>query len=314
MANIPNILFMGTPQFAAESLQGLIDAGFHMVGVITQPDTAKGRSGKLASSAVKVEAINAAIPVFQPQNKAELTEIVASIAPDLIVVAAYGMIIPQAVLDIPKYGALNIHGSLLPKYRGASPISEAILSGDEETGITIMKMSAGMDEGDVITNYQLPITNEDTTGSLTERMAELGAKAIVETIPGWISGELKATPQNDAEATICRKITKEDGHIDWSLPATQIERMVRAYNPWPTAYSYIDGKRLKILKSQIRHPELVSGSHEGVGTLHFIENKIYVGTGEGVLEILELQPEGKNPMTARDFINGNKDLDGKISE
>jgi len=307
MATNLNILFMGTPQFAAESLQGLVDAGFHVVGVITQPDTAKGRSGKLASSAVKVEAINAAIPVFQPQNKAELTEMVSSIAPDLIVVAAYGMIIPQAVLDIPKYGALNIHGSLLPKYRGASPISEAILSGDQETGITIMKMSAGMDEGDIISDYKLPITNKDTTRSLTERMAELGAKAIVETIPCWISGELTATPQNDAEATICRKITKEDGHIDWNLPVIQIERMVRAYSPWPTAYSFIDGKRLKITLSRLcEESEYINLTD--IGILHFIENKIYVGTGKGVLEILELQPECKKVMSAKDSNNGNKAL------
>jgi len=306
----PNILFMGTPQFAATALHGLVDAGFTVIGVITQPDTAKGRAGTPTPSEVAVEAIKTNIQTFKPTNKTELTEIVTKLKPDLIVVAAYGMIIPQTVLDIPKYGALNIHGSLLPKYRGASPISEAILSGDPETGITIMQMSAGMDEGDVISSFELRISNEDTTASLTVKMADLGAKAIVETIPGWISGKLQATPQDNKLVTTCRKITKEDGHIDWSQPAIQIERMVRAYYPWPTAYAFIGGKRLKFTLSRLCE-EPCDAAISVAGTLRFADNHLYVGTGEGTLEILELQPEGKKPMSARDFINGNKDLDGK---
>jgi methionyl-tRNA formyltransferase len=298
------ILFMGTPQFAATALVGLVEAGFSVMGVVTQPDTKKGRSGLETPSEVKIEAEKAKIPVFQLQNKAELTELVTKLTPELIVVAAYGMIVPQSVLDVPKYGTLNIHGSLLPKYRGASPISEAILSGDEETGITIMKMSLGMDEGPSISNYQLPISNEDTTASLTTKMAKLGAKAIVETIPGWISGALKSTPQDDKKATYCKKLTKEDGHIDWNETAIQIERKVRAYNPWPTAYTFVDGKRMKMLRASC-FPGHRPGMTGDAGALNFEGGHIYVPTGDGTLEILELQPEGKKPMSAKDYINGN---------
>lgn len=317
MKSSPSILFMGTPQFAATALQGLITAGFNVTGVITRPDTSKGRSSSKTFSEGKIVANEHKIPVFQPENKSELVEVVKKLNPNLIVVAAYGMIVPKEVLDTPKYGALNIHGSLLPKYRGASPIAEAILNGDKETGITIMEMSLGMDEGPIITNYKLLITNEDTTDTLTGGMSRLGAKAIVETIPVWVAGELEATPQIENEATYCRKITKEDGHIDWTKPAEQIERMVRAYQPWPTAYTFVDDSRIKILRASVspsRH------SREGAcpsccsetarGNLEFESGHIYVDTSEGTLEILELQPEGKKPMSAKDYINGNQGLDG----
>lgn len=309
MTTLPSILFMGTPGFATAALLGLVDAGFNVIGVVCRPDEKSGRGGTLALPATKIEATKHKIPVFQPKNKTELTEIVKKLKPELIVVAAYGMIIPQAVLDMPKYGVLNIHGSILPKYRGASPVSEAILAGETETGITIMEMSAGMDEGDTISSQQLAINGEDTTGSLTTKMAELGAKAIVETIPGWVSGELKAIPQNEAKSTYCKKITKEDGHIDWDKPAEQIERMVRAYTPWPTAYTFAEETRIKILKS--RHcEEPCDAAISDVGILHFESGHIYTGTDKDTLEILELQPEGKKPMSAQDFINGNAKLDG----
>lgn len=298
MTSSPAILFMGTPQFAATALQGLIGAGFNVTGVITRPDAGSGRGGKISPSEVKKEAEKAGIPVFQPANKAEVAEMVKKVNPEIIVVAAFGMIIPQEVLDIPKYGALNIHGSLLPKYRGASPITEAILNGDTETGITIIKMSAGMDEGPRIKNYELRIENEDTTGTLTEKMAELGAKAIVETIPNYITGKLTETKQDDAEATYCSKITKKDGHIDWNLPAEQIERMVRAYTPWPTAYTFIGDKRLKILKTKVTNKSYPTDQFT------FEDNQIFIGS----LEILELQPEGKKPMSAGSFMSGNRDL------
>lgn len=346
MASSPSILFMGTPSFAATALVGLVEAGFNIMAVITQPDKKSGRGSSSKVEPCKVqgatllEAKSYNIPIYQPFNKAELTEIVQKLQPELIVVAAYGMIIPQAVLDIPKFGALNIHGSLLPKYRGASPISEAILNGDSETGVTIMQMSAGMDEGPIIKQYKLPIfsphshpeqregsqdsppcceagsvtqnDNEewDTTGSLTQKMADLGAKAIVETIPLWISGKLKAIPQHNDQATYCKKITKEDGHIDWDKPAIQIERMIRAYNPWPTAYAFIDEKRVKIISARhCEEPGDAAISNSGV--LYFQSGHIYIGTNGGTLEILELQPEGKKPMLAKDFINGNIGLNTK---
>jgi len=303
----PSILFMGTPAFAATALLGLVEAGFNVIGVITQPDKQSGRGGKISPSEVKIVADKHKIPVFQPETKDSLVMVVGKQKPELIVVAAYGMIVPQAVLDIPKHGALNIHGSLLPQYRGASPITEAILNGETETGITIMKMSAGMDEGPIISNYQLPISKDDTTESLTKKMATLGALAIVETIPGWISGALEATPQNESLATYCKKVTKEDGHIDWNESAKKIERMVRAYTPWPTAYSFVGGLRIKLLKT-VWIPAS-AGMTNKIGKLTFENGHIYVGTGDGILEIIELQPEGKKPMSAKDFINGNGKLD-----
>ena len=308
MVTKPNsILFMGTPQFAAEALRGLVWVNMNIVGVVCRPDEKSGRGSLLTPPATKIEAEKHGLPVFQPQNKAELTEIVQKLQPELIVVAAYGMIVPQTVLDVPKYGTLNIHGSLLPKYRGASPITEAILNGDKETGITIIKMSLGMDEGDIIATYKLPISDEDTTTTLTEKMSKLGAKAIVETVPDWIANELTEIPQNDADATYCRKIVKEDGHIDWNKPAEQIERMVRAYQPWPTAYTFINDMRIKILKAAWIPAS--AGMTKENGVLTFDDGHIYIGTGEGTLEVLELQPEGKKPMSAKDYINGNKQLE-----
>lgn len=328
MKSSPSILFMGTPQFAATALQGLITAGFNVTGVITRPDTSKGRSSSKTFSEGKIVANEHKIPVFQPENKSELVEVVKKLNPNLIVVAAYGMIVPKEVLDTPKYGALNIHGSLLPKYRGASPIAEAILNGDKETGITIMKMSLGMDEGDIISAYKVPIIQHhselsegsrdssvpqndkvvcDTTATLAEKMAELGAKAIIETIPDWISGKLKAIPQDNSLATYCRKITKEDGHIDWTKPAEQIERMVRAYQPWPTAYTFVDGIRVKILEARLCEKDC-EVANPGVGVLHLGTGHICVRTGKDVLKITLLQPEGKKPMSATDYINGNKQL------
>ena len=303
------ILFMGTPHFAALALVGLVEAGFNVTSVVCRPDGKSGRGGTLTPPEVKIEAKRHGIHVFQPENKAELTKIVQKLKPELIVVAAYGMIVSKEVLETPKYGALNIHGSLLPKYRGASPIVEAILNGDKETGITVMKMSVGMDEGPIITKHKLLITNDDTTESLTKKMAELGARAIIETIPSWVSGELKETPQDNEKATYCRKITKEDGHIDWNKSAEQIERMVRAYQPWPTAYTFVGDMRIKILQAQLCEKDC-DASKSAVGAFHFGTGHICVVTGEGVLKILELQPEGKRKMLARDFINGNAKLNG----
>lgn len=305
----PAILFMGTPYFAATALRGLVEAGFDVIGMITRPDTNKGRSGSKSPSETKLEALKHNLPVFQPTNKAELTDIVQKLKPELIVVAAYGMIVPQAVLDVPKYGALNIHGSLLPKYRGASPIAAAILAGEKETGVTIMLMAAGMDEGDIISSYKLQISSDDTTASLTEKMSNLGAKAIVETIPTWVSGKLKSMPQDNNQATYCQKITKEDGRIDWNEPAEVIERKVRAYQPWPSAYTLVGDLGVKILRSRLCEKPCDVAITD-IGIFHFSDGHIYVSTGDGTLEILELQPEGKKPMGAKDFINGNQVLNG----
>ena len=307
MKQSTSILFMGTPHFAAKALSGLLAAGFDVVSVVTRPDAGKGRGGKLTSSEVKLEAERHNLPVYQPKNKAELIQIVEIVAPELVVVAAYGMIIPQEALDIPKYGALNIHGSILPNYRGASPIAESLLNGDEKTGITIIKMSAGMDEGDVISSFELLIPNDSTTETLTNEMADLGARAIVKTIPGYLEGSQKPVPQNSKLATYCKKITKEDGHIDWNLPAVQIERIIRAYNTWPTAYTFLDGKRVKVLKAK-EIPGLRPGMTE-IGVLNFENGHVYVNTGKNTLELLQIQPEGKKPVAAKDFINGNKNLD-----
>jgi methionyl-tRNA formyltransferase len=315
-ARSPKILFMGTPLFATKALAALVAEGFHIKGVVTRPDTKSGRGNLRNISAISMKATEHKIPVYKPTSKAELTQVVLDVHPELIIVAAYGMIVPKEVLDIPKYGVLNIHGSLLPKYRGASPITEAILNGDKETGITIMKMSIGMDEGDIISSYKIQLSDKDTTTSLTQKMAKLGAKAIVETIPVWISDKLIGIPQNEREATYCRKTLKEDGHIDWNKPAEQIERMVRAYQPWPTTYTFTGSKRITISHTRWIPclPDRLVGHSGGrpeiteIGRLNFENNQIFICTGNGTLEILELQSEGKKRMSAKDYINGNAKL------
>ncbi|MCL4862205.1 MAG: methionyl-tRNA formyltransferase [Caldilineaceae bacterium] len=314
MTNQPlRILFMGTPDFAAASLRRLHEQrnahGWQVIAVFTQPDRPAGRGNKLAPSPVKQYALAHQLPVFQPQRLRKAPDAVAEIqalAPDLIVVAAYGLILPPPVLAIPRYGCLNVHASLLPAYRGASPITAAILDGRPETGVSIMQMDEGMDTGPVLTQARTAIQAQDTTASLGARLAGLGAELLVNTIPAWIDGNLRAIPQHElpGQVSICRLIRKEDGRIDWRRPAIEIERMTRAYTPWPSAYTTWRGELLKIwqgaaIDGQAEPGLVVSTPHGGA-----------VGAGNGLVLLHTVQPAGKRTLDIRSFLNGAADFIG----
>jgi methionyl-tRNA formyltransferase len=301
------IVFMGTSDFAVPSLVALHDhaADHHweLVAVVTQPDRPAGRGKKLVASPVKEQAEHYGLPVLQPtsfRKDPEAIPALAALAPDLLVVAAYGLILPRAVLRLPIHDAINVHASLLPAYRGASPISAAILDGLEETGVSIMLMDAGMDTGPVLAQGVQPIREGDTTASLSERLASQGAELLVETLPRWLAGEIAPIPQDQlpGEVSLCRLIKKEDGQIDWSLPATIIERMTRAYTPWPTAYTTWHGEPFKIW-----HATVVMGVATP-GEVVTTAQGPAVGTGDGLLLLQSVQPAGKRILDIRSFLNG----------
>ena len=305
------IVFMGTPEFAVPTLRSL-DERYQVVGVVTQPDRPAGRGRKLVMSPVKEEAMACALPVFQPESLRS-EEAVARLGdwePEVIVVAAFGQILRKPVLELPPRGCLNVHASLLPRYRGAAPIPAAILAGDRDTGVTIMHMDEGMDTGPILAQAECPIRPDDTTGSLSARLAELGARLLVEKLPEWLDGQIDARPQDDALATYCPLIRKQDGRLDWTLPADQLDRQVRAYDPWPGAYTTWQGQRLKVLRARPLadwhgrgQPGQVVASETG---------GLAVITGAGALELLEVQLAGKKPMAAGAFARGQRDLIGSL--
>jgi methionyl-tRNA formyltransferase len=294
------IAFLGTPKFAASILEDLVKAGFNIVGVYTKPDTTSGRNKKPKISEVKEAALKYNLPVFQPVNKLELEVLIIKSKPDLLVVAAYGLILTTKTLEAPKYGALNVHGSLLPKYRGASPVASAILNGEQKTGISIIKVTPGMDEGPIlqISPHEAQIEPDDTTESLMDKMATLGSEAIIEAIPKYIQDEVELIEQIGPDATYCKMIAKEDGVIDFNKSASQIEKEVRAYYPWPKSQLIYKNKKYIILKA------LVSDLTIEPGIIKNIDNKLILGLKDSSLEILLIQPEGKKPMKAKDFLNG----------
>jgi len=279
-------IFFGTPEFAAIVLEKLINTGYIPEAVICNPDEPVGRKQILTSPPVKRLIANSGqlIEIFQPVNKSGLLAIsrkLLAIKPDLAIIAAYGKIIPKEILDIPRYGTLNVHGSLLPKYRGASPIQHAILNGDKETGVTIMKIDEEMDHGNIISNLKTQISKVDTYDSLSQKLAISGAKLLIKIIPDYISGRIKPIEQDHSKATYTKIIKKEDGKIDWSKSAEEIERMTRAFYPWPTAWTTWNGKILKILEAE------VCGNN---------------------LAIKKLQLEGGKILSIREFLNGHKDF------
>lgn len=307
------IVFMGTPDFAVPILAALHESSregtWQVVAVATQPDRAAGRGKKLASSPVKQVAQQAGIPVLQPRGfrrHPDAVEQLAAYAPDLLVVAAYGIILPEAVLQIPTYGSINVHASLLPAYRGASPITAAILDGLGETGVSIMLMDAGMDTGPALAQARQPIRPDDTTASLSARLADQGARLLVQTLPGWLSGDVPPIAQEELPgvASTCRLIRKEDGRIDWRWPAERIERMVRAYTPWPSAYSDWRGDPLKIVQAAVMAGQAEPGHVVRAG------EALAVGTGSGLLRLDAIQPAGKRVMEARSFVNGAPEFVG----
>jgi methionyl-tRNA formyltransferase len=302
------VVFMGTPQFAVPTLRAL-DERHDMVGVVTQPDRRAGRGRKLVESPVKQVASERGLALFQPKTFRS-PEAVADLAawhPDVIVVAAFGQLLPAAVLDLPPHGCLNVHASLLPRYRGAAPIAAAILHGDAVTGITVMQMDEGLDTGPILAQAEYAIAPDDTTASLTAKLAELGARLLVKTLEGWLDGTVHAQPQDDAQATYCSQLTKEDGRLDWSQSAAYLDRQVRACDPWPGAYTTWQGQRLKLLGAR----PLPDWQGEGQpGQVQELGAGLGVITGKGALELHQVQLAGKKPMPAGQFARGQRDLIG----
>ena len=300
------IIFAGTPDFAASALSALINSEHQVVAVYTQPDRPAGRGRKLRASPVKEVALENDIPVFQPENlkDRDAQEVLRSFNADVMVVAAYGIILPQAVLDIPRLGCLNIHASLLPRWRGAAPIQRAIAAGDKESGITIMQMNAGLDTGDILQLSPCPITDEDNGGSLHDRLAEIGASAILETLNNL--DKIVPVAQDDSLATYAHKLDKKEAQINWQNSAVEIERLIRAFNPWPVAFTQFDDKTLRIRQAQVLSPDSNSEAKSIPGTIISCDKKgIDISCGEGTLRILNLQPSGSKAMDVAAFMNGH---------
>lgn len=326
-----NILFMGTPDFAQESLKALYEAGYNIIGVVTNVDKPKGRGMKLVPSPVKQYALKKNIKIYQPlkiRKNEEFLQEVKQIKPDLICVVAYGKILPQELLDIPKYGCVNVHGSLLPKYRGAAPIQWAVLNGDKKTGITTMFMNAGMDTGDMILKQEVKIGEDETTGELWEKLSKIGAKLLVETVKQIENGTEKREKQPE-DGTIAPMLSKEMAKIDWeNKTAMQIKNLVRGLNPIMGAFSYLENKKIKFWKVQVMSDEELFKKFEGLeeykdnlkkiqsGTVLFSDDKngLYIKAKEGIIQVLEIQGENSKRMSINDFLRGNKIEIGSIFE
>ncbi|HEX4772417.1 MAG TPA: methionyl-tRNA formyltransferase [Bryobacteraceae bacterium] len=305
-------VFLGTPEFAVPTLQALVAAGHEIVGVFTQPDRPKGRGNTLAQSPVKLAAIENAIPVFQPERirRPENVERLRDSNAEIFVIVGYGQIIPQSVIDIPKHGILNVHASLLPKYRGAAPIQWAIANGESRTGITIMQIDAGLDTGDMLLKAETDIQPEETAPQLSARLAPMGATLLIEAIAGIEQGKIRREKQNDAEATLAPILKKEDGLIDWTRPAQVTFNRLRGFTPWPGAYITFRGEQLSILAARVQPPKEKQASEPGI--VRCERRKLFVSCGDGQLfEILELQLAGKKRVSAEAFLNGYKVADGE---
>jgi methionyl-tRNA formyltransferase len=298
------IIFAGTPDFAASALIALIKSDHQVVTVYTQPDRPAGRGRKLHASPVKEVALENDIAVLQPEHlkQTDTQDKLKSFNADVMVVAAYGLILPQAVLDIPRFGCLNIHASLLPRWRGAAPIQRAIAAGDKESGITIMQMNAGLDTGDILQLSSCAITEEDSGGSLHDRLAEMGASAILDVLNNLNSDNIKPVVQDNALATYAHKLDKKEALINWQQPATEIERLIRAFNPWPVAFTYLGDKTLRTWQAQAlpENSELKAGT-----VIHCGKQGIDISCGEGILRLLKLQPSGSKAMDVAAFMNGH---------
>ncbi|MBA4547512.1 methionyl-tRNA formyltransferase [Thermoactinomyces intermedius] len=298
---------MGTPDFAVPSLRVLLEEKeqVEVIGVVTQPDRPKGRKKVLTPPPVKVEALNHDLPVFQPQKlrSEEGIRRVLELQPDLIVTAAYGQILPEPVLEAPKYGCINVHASLLPKYRGGAPIHHAIINGEKETGVTIMYMVKALDAGDMLLQRAIPITSEDNVGTMHDKLANLGAELLKEVLPSILDGTVQAVPQDDEQATFAPNITREDEKIDWKRSARELDCQIRGLCPWPVAYTMWKGKPFKIWKASVVNEE----TQDEPGTVIRLDaDGIVVATGNGMLRLTEVQPSGKKPMSAKQFINGRQ--------
>ncbi|EPU0993354.1 methionyl-tRNA formyltransferase [Cronobacter turicensis] len=306
MSESLRIIFAGTPDFAARHLDALLSSSHQVVGVFTQPDRPAGRGKKLMPGPVKVLAQENGIPVFQPKSlrPAENQALVAALNADVMVVVAYGLILPEAVLAMPRLGCINVHGSLLPRWRGAAPIQRSLWAGDSETGVTIMQMDKGLDTGDMLRKLSCPITADDTSASLYDKLAQLGPQGLLATLEDLATGRAVPEKQDDAQATYADKLSKEEARLDWTLSAAQLERCIRAFNPWPVSFFMIDDQPVKVWKASVIHQQ----SNAAPGTvLDAGKQGIQVATADGILNLEELQPAGKKPMSAQDLLNSRRE-------
>ncbi len=307
---MPRIIFMGTPEFAVPVLDALTRTRHEIVGVFTQQDKPAGRGGKLQASPVKQLAQTRNLPIHQPKTlrNAEAIALLRDLAPDVIIVAAYGLILPPNVLAIPPHGCINTHASLLPRHRGAAPIPAAILVGDSETGITLMQMDEGIDTGPILAQRAIPIADDDTTGTLTAKLARLAADLLIEQLPRILAGEIVPQPQDESRATLTKTIRKEDGLTAWTQPAIEIARRVRAFNPWPSAFTFWNGAQLKILRADPSAGKIDAQP----GRVMKVQDKIAVATGDGALILREVQLAGKRAMTIEEFVRGQRNFVGVV--
>lgn len=292
-------IFSGTPDFSVPFLEALFnDADFEILGVVTQTDKPAGRKRVLTSPPVKVRAEELGLPVYQPEKITELTDKIKGI--DVFIDVAYGKIIPQSILSLPKYGCVNVHPSLLPRFRGATPIQSAIIYGDKQSGVTIMVMDAGLDTGPVLGQNIVRIEATDNYGSLFDKLTKAGLEIFTPTIKDYVSGKIKPRPQKEEGVVYVGQLKKEDGLIDWSKPAEEIERLVRAYNPWPGAFTKTGDITLKIIEAEVLDIEI----KKAAGTIYEDDSGLAIKCGQGALKIDKIQPEGKKPMSAKEFLNG----------
>lgn len=297
------VVFMGTPDFSVPTLEKIIEAGHEVIGVVTQPDKAKGRGKKVLFPPVKETALAHNLPVYQPRRARdpEFIEEMKTLNPDVMVVVAFGQILPKAILDIPKYGCINVHASLLPKYRGAAPIQWAVIRGEKVSGVTTMQMDVGLDTGDMLLKKEVLLDEEETGGSLHDKLSTLGGNLLIETLEKIEAGDIHPEKQDDSQAgEYARMLDKNLGRIDFSMPAAEIERLIRGLNPWPSAFTSYNGKTMKLWKAK------TDNCGQGVPgqVIHVDKNSFTVQTGQGTLQILELQMEGKKRMDAGAFLRG----------
>lgn len=324
MATLQEIrtVFLGTPGVAVTTCDALHAAGAQLVGVVTQPDKPAGRGRATQEAPVARRAAALGVPVFKPKGlkREENRRFLWDLKPDLLVVAAYGKILPKEVLDLPRFGAVNVHFSLLPRWRGPAPVPAALLAGDAETGVTIMKLDEGMDTGPILAQERMPIGPEDTTTSLLPRLAHIGARLLMATLERYLAGQLSPTPQDNAQATVCPMLKKEDGLIDWTKPATQIARMVRAYDPWPGTWTVWERKRLLIRKArllattdeEIASPRRPAGlAKTEPGMVRQLGGAIAVQTSDGLLALEVVQLEGRTQIPAAAFLHGSPQFVGR---
>ncbi|MEE6032869.1 methionyl-tRNA formyltransferase [Avibacterium paragallinarum] len=305
-----NIIFAGTPEFAAQHLAALLNSAHNVIAVYTQPDKPAGRGKKLQASAVKQLAEQHNLPVFQPKSlrNAEAQQTLQALNADVMVVVAYGLILPKAVLDAPRLGCLNVHGSILPRWRGAAPIQRAIWAGDKQTGITIMQMNEGLDTGDMLHKVYCDISPEDTSLSLYHKLEQIAPNALLDVLNGLEAGQFPPEAQDDVLANYADKLSKQEAKLDWQLSATQLERCIRAFNPWPISYFVTTDKEGNEQTLKVYQAKVLPHQNQPAGTiLQADKNGIQIATADGVLNLTQLQPAGKKPMSAQDLLNGRAD-------